>query len=82
MTDCTDCPCLSRCYDESNCNFNYKTPLMWTKDQSDKMRNLIYCSDECQLISVAFENKTFKPEKVLATPTNPRHWKRDEKSNN
>lgn len=66
VTDCTDCPCLSRCHDENNCNLGYETDLLWKED-----RNLIYCSPECELISVTFGNEIFEQDKTKATKTRP-----------
>lgn len=64
VTDCTDCPCLSRCHDENDCNLGYKTDLLWKED-----KNLIYCSDECELINVTFGNEIFEQDKTKATKT-------------
>lgn len=81
VTNCSDCPCLSRCHDEDYCNLNYEINLMWTKNQPT-MSNVIYCSNECQLVNITFENKIFQPKRVLVTSTRPKYWIENEKSNN
>lgn len=67
VTDCTDCPCLSRCHDDNDCNLGYVTDLLWTED-----KNLIYCSTECELINVTFGNEIFEQDKTKATKTRPK----------
>lgn len=70
VTDCSNCPCLSRCRDENNCNLNYNVDLLWKKD-----KELVYCSTECKLESVTFENKVFKQDKTTATKIRPENWR-------
>lgn len=69
VTDCSNCPCLSRCHDENNCNLEYATNLLWKKD-----KELIYCSTECKLESVNFGNEVFEQYKAMATKMRPENW--------
>ena len=67
--DCSECPCLSRCRDDNDCNLSNSLNLLWTKD-----KELIYCATDCDLISVAFKGGVFKKVSVMATKTRPEHW--------
>jgi len=72
VSDCSDCPCLSRCNDECTCNLGYSSHLLWRED-----KELIYCASDCKLDSVICENQTFKKVLVKATYVRPEHWTRD-----
>jgi len=69
VVDCSNCPCLSRCHDENNCNLGYSSDLLWRED-----KKLIYCAPDCELISVTFGNEIFEKDVVMATKTRPEHW--------
>ena len=69
VTDCTECPCMSRCYDENSCNLNYDHDLRWRDD-----KELIYCSKNCQLESVNFGDEVFEKDKARVTNTRPEKW--------
>jgi len=69
VSDCTDCPCLSRCHDENDCNLGYSTDLLWREDKL-----LIYCASDCELHSVTYGNEMFEKIAVRATKTRPEYW--------
>ena len=69
VIDCSDCPCLSRCYDENNCNLKFDIYLMWKKN-----KELIYCSTNCRLYSVAYGDEVFEIDRTLATDLHPDMW--------
>jgi hypothetical protein len=67
--DCSECPCMSRCYDENNCNLGYSLKGAFKEDG-----NIINCAVDCKLNSVSFENEIFEKELVKATIVHPNHW--------
>lgn len=64
VTDCTDCPCLSECHDESYCNLDYDCILQWT---DTKRAVLSYISRDCKLkkiITTSSRIVPFSPAKI------------------
>lgn len=72
VTDCSECPCRNRDYESgSDCNLDYEMDLEYRND-----KELIYCSDNCNLIDVNYGNFTrFTKDKALVTKTRPASWK-------
>jgi hypothetical protein len=70
-TDCTKCPCLNKDYENgADCNLGYETDLEWTRD-----KELIYCSDSCELISVKYKGGAYLPEdKKEVINLHPINW--------
>jgi len=67
--DCSKCPCRNCSRDDCDCNFGYEVELLWRIDEE-----LIYCAINCELSSVSYENKVFKPVLVDATHLRPENW--------
>jgi len=70
-TDCSGCPCLNRdCESGSDCNLGYEVDIEWTED-----KKLIYCSSECKLTSVIYDDGEFTPDtKTGVIDLHPNRW--------
>lgn len=70
-TDCSDCPCLNRDYEQGgSCNMGYDTDSEWTMD-----KNLIYCSNNCELEIIKYKGGSFVPSsKTKVVDIHPDNW--------
>lgn len=68
VCNCEDCPCLNSDRSESVCNLGYSLDFRYMLDEE-----LIYSSTSCELKTVNFGNKVFKPVLVYATKKRPPH---------
>lgn len=59
---CGECPCLSEQNDFIICNLKYNTELMVNIDGER-----VYCSDNCKLNFIDYEQQIFEPDNIKAT---------------